>query len=60
MSILIVSILLGVAKGFRILYMNILIPNCVPFEKLAAATNIQALVNGFISLSASPILGKYS
>ncbi|XP_011501559.1 PREDICTED: monocarboxylate transporter 4-like [Ceratosolen solmsi marchali] len=54
---LIVSISLGVAKGFRIVYMNILISTSAPLEKFAAASSIQNLGNGCIMLIASPVLG---
>ncbi|XP_012279758.1 uncharacterized protein LOC105699394 [Orussus abietinus] len=56
-SVLIVAIGLGVAKGIRSVYMSLVIPAHVPIERLASASGIQMVVNGFILLIAGPLLG---
>ncbi|GLV37171.1 uncharacterized protein CBL_01999 [Carabus blaptoides fortunei] len=52
-----VAIFLGVAKGFRTVFMSLLIPNYVPIEKLASASGIQMVVNGIIIIFGGPLLG---
>lgn len=57
-SMLVIAVLLGISKGFRTVYMSLVIPSYVPLEKLAAASGLQMVVNGIILLGAGPILGK--
>ncbi|KAI4503669.1 hypothetical protein M0802_001072 [Mischocyttarus mexicanus] len=52
-----VAVGLGIAKGIRSVYMTLVIPCYVPISKLQYASAIQMTVNGFIMLSAGPLLG---
>lgn len=52
-----VAVFLGLAKGFRTVFMSLLIPNYVPIEKLASASGIQMVVNGVIIMFGGPLLG---
>ncbi|XP_049808566.1 uncharacterized protein LOC126251895 isoform X3 [Schistocerca nitens] len=54
---LIVAGALGVAKGFRTVYMTIVIPNYVPIERLASANGLQMVVNSFFILASIPMMG---
>lgn len=53
-----VALGLGVSKGLRTVYMTLLVPSCVPFEKLANASGLQMMANGIIILICGPLLGK--
>ncbi|XP_016836818.1 uncharacterized protein LOC100115191 isoform X1 [Nasonia vitripennis] len=55
--IVVVAFGLGVAKGVRTVYMTLVIPSHVPLEKLANASSIQSLVNGFFLMVIGPCLG---
>ncbi|KAF2904364.1 hypothetical protein ILUMI_01822 [Ignelater luminosus] len=48
---------LGIAKGVRTVYMTLVIPNYVPIERLASASGLQMMVNGFLILAGGPVLG---
>ncbi|XP_014288980.1 monocarboxylate transporter 13 isoform X2 [Halyomorpha halys] len=54
---LIACSIIGLAKGFRTVYMGLVIPSYVPLEKLASATGLQTVLNGLFLLAAGPILG---
>lgn len=54
---LIVAGALGVAKGFRTVYMTIVIPNYVPIERLASANGLQMVVNSIFILASIPMMG---
>lgn len=54
---LIACIFIGLAKGFRTVYMGLVIPSYVPLEKLASATGLQTVLNGLFLVTAGPILG---
>ncbi|XP_029034136.1 monocarboxylate transporter 9-like [Osmia bicornis bicornis] len=56
-SVIIVAVGIGTAKGFRSVYMSLVIPAYVPIERLPNASGIQMIVNGVILLSAGPMLG---
>lgn len=58
--IVVVALGLGVAKGVRTVYMTLVIPSHVSLEKLANASSIQSLVNGFFLMVVGPCLGKKS
>ncbi|KAL1122711.1 hypothetical protein AAG570_003038, partial [Ranatra chinensis] len=49
---------LGVAKGFRTVYMTLVIPNYVPLDKLASASGLQTVMNGILLMLFGPLLGK--
>lgn len=57
-SALIVAIGLGIAKGFRTVYMTLVIPNHVSLEKLPSASGIQMLVNAIFTLLSIPVMGE--
>lgn len=57
-GMLAVCLALGVAKGVRTVYMNLVIPTHVPIERLAAASGLQMVVNGVFLMSLGPIVGK--
>lgn len=52
-----IAVALGIAKGVRTVYMNLVIPTSVPLERLAAASGLQMVVNGIFILIGGPILG---
>lgn len=54
---LFVMIILGIARGVRTVYMNVIIPDHVPLERLAAASGLQMVANGIFLLSFGSILG---
>lgn len=54
---LFVMILLGIARGVRTVYMNVIIPDHVPIERLAAASGLQMVANGIFLLLFGSILG---
>lgn len=58
-SLIIVAVGLGAAKGIRSIYMSLVIPCYVPIDKLPNASGIQMIVNGVILLCAGPMLGMY-
>ncbi|CAL7933771.1 unnamed protein product [Xylocopa violacea] len=55
--ILAVLVLIGVGKGFRTIFMALVIPSHVPLSKLPGATGIQLLVSGLTSLMLGPLIG---
>ncbi|XP_063229799.1 monocarboxylate transporter 13-like [Bacillus rossius redtenbacheri] len=56
-SLVLVSVALGVAKGVRTVYMSLVIPESVPLEKLASASGMQMVVNAVIFLTCGPFIG---
>ncbi|KAF6200016.1 hypothetical protein GE061_006315 [Apolygus lucorum] len=54
---LLVAVGLGVAKGFRTVYMTLVIPNQVPLEKLASASGLQTVLNGLFLFAFGPVVG---
>lgn len=56
-GMLLVALAIGIAKGVRTVYMNLVIPTYVPIERLAFASSIQMLINGVILMTLGPILG---
>ncbi|XP_026748201.2 monocarboxylate transporter 9-like isoform X1 [Galleria mellonella] len=57
-GMLFVALGMGITKGLRTVYMNIVIPSYVPIERLAFASGIQMFVNGIIIILLGSILGK--
>lgn len=57
-SMLFVCVALGIAKGVRTVYMQLVIPSHVPLERLAAAGGLQMVVNGLVIMSLGPVVGK--
>lgn len=56
-SLLGVAVVLGITKGIRTVYMNLVIPSYVPIERLATAAGLQMMVNGVFILIGGVILG---
>lgn len=54
---LFVMILLGIARGIRTVYMNVIIPDHVPIERLASASGLQMVANGIFLLLFGSIIG---
>lgn len=52
-----IMLLLGVARGIRTVYMNVIIPDHVPIERLASASGLQMVANGIFLLSFGSIIG---
>lgn len=57
-GMLFVALAMGVTKGVRTVYLNIIIPSYVPIERLAFAYGIQMFFNGIIIISIGSLLGK--
>lgn len=56
-QLLIVGAGLGVAKGFRSVYLNLVIPNYLPLERLPSASGIQMIAKGIVLIMFGPLLG---
>lgn len=56
-QLLVVGVGLGVAKGFRSVYLNLVIPNYLPLERLPSASGIQMVTKGLILIMFGPLLG---
>ncbi|KZC08123.1 Monocarboxylate transporter 12 [Dufourea novaeangliae] len=52
-----ISVLIGVGKGFRTIFMALVIPSHVPLSRLPGATGIQLLTSGIVALVFGPIIG---
>lgn len=59
-GMIIIGVAMGVSKGARTVYMNIVIPSYVPIERLAFASGIQMLFNGITIITIGSLLGKYT
>ncbi|CAH2092176.1 unnamed protein product [Euphydryas editha] len=57
-GMLFVALLMGVTKGIRTVYMNIIIPNYVPLDRLPFASGIQMLCNGIVIMTIGSLLGR--
>jgi hypothetical protein len=55
---LIVAVMIGFGKGFRTVFMALVIPTHVPLHKLPGATGIQLLTAGIVYLVMGPVVGK--
>ncbi|XP_053600039.1 uncharacterized protein LOC128669312 isoform X2 [Plodia interpunctella] len=53
-----VALLMGITKGVRTVYMNVIIPSYVPIDRLPFAYSIQMFVNGITIIALGPLLGK--
>lgn len=58
-QLLAVAVGLGVAKGFRSVYLNLVIPNYLPLERLPSASGIQMLAKGLVLIIFGPLLGEF-
>lgn len=52
-----VMLALGIAKGVRTVYMNVIIPDYVPIERLASASGLQMVANGIVLLLFGIVVG---
>ncbi|XP_055714006.1 uncharacterized protein LOC129808222 [Phlebotomus papatasi] len=52
-----VGFFLGVGKGVRSVYMGLVIPSYICIERLASASGLQMLTNGFLLLTLGPTMG---
>lgn len=57
-AMLFVCVGLGVAKGVRTVYMQLVIPSHVPIERLASAAGLQMVVNGLVIIVLGPVVGS--
>lgn len=53
-----VSLIVGLAKGTKAVFQALIIPDYVPLERLPAASGIQMVCNGILSIGVGPIIGK--
>lgn len=58
MGMVFVALAMGITKGLRTVYMNIVIPSYVPIERLPFASGIQMFVNGITIIALGTLLGK--
>lgn len=59
-GMVIIALAMGVTKGARTVYMNIVIPSYVPIERLAFASGIQMFFNGITIITIGSLLGNYA
>ncbi|KYN43017.1 Monocarboxylate transporter 2 [Trachymyrmex septentrionalis] len=52
-----VALIIGLAKGTKAVFQALIIPDYVPLERLPAASGIQMVCNGILSISMGPIIG---
>ncbi|KYQ56363.1 Monocarboxylate transporter 1 [Trachymyrmex zeteki] len=52
-----VALIIGLAKGTKAVFQALIIPDYVPLERLPAASGIQMVCNGILSISIGPIIG---
>lgn len=52
-----VAALVGFGKSLRTIFINLVIPSHVPLSRLPAATGLQLLTSGIISIGFGPLLG---
>ncbi|KPJ12537.1 Monocarboxylate transporter 9 [Papilio machaon] len=55
--VLLVAVMIGFGKGFRTVFMALVIPTHVPLHKLPGATGIQLLTAGIVYLALGPVVG---
>ncbi|XP_069355288.1 uncharacterized protein [Maniola hyperantus] len=57
-GMLFVALAIGITKGVRTVYMNIIIPSYVPLERLPFASGIQMFFNGIVIITIGSLLGR--
>lgn len=57
-QLLLVGIGLGIAKGFRYVYMSLVFPAYLPLDRLASASGIQTVLKGIFMIFFGPLLGN--
>ncbi|XP_028163855.1 monocarboxylate transporter 9-like [Ostrinia furnacalis] len=58
LGMIFVALAIGITKGLRTVYMNIVIPSYVPIERLAFASGIQMFLNGITIIGLGSVLGR--
>lgn len=53
-----VTLAIGITKGVRTVYMNVIIPSYVPIDRLAFASGIQMFFNGITIFTIGSLLGE--
>ncbi|XP_024940750.1 uncharacterized protein LOC107267613 [Cephus cinctus] len=56
-AILALSVLFGLAKGTKAVFQSLVIPDCVPLERLPAASGLLMVANGILSITLGPLIG---
>lgn len=59
LAMIFVAVAIGVTKGVRTVYMNVVIPNYVPIERLPFASGIQMFFNGIVIITIGSLLGMF-
>lgn len=49
--------ILGLGKGAKAVFQSLILPNNVPYEKLASANGLLMVINGILSLIVGPLIG---
>ncbi|XP_046820238.1 monocarboxylate transporter 9-like [Vespa crabro] len=55
--VILVAVIVGIAKGTKAVFQTLIIPDYVPLERLPAASGIQMVCNGILSIILGPIIG---
>ncbi|KAK2585105.1 hypothetical protein KPH14_008616 [Odynerus spinipes] len=55
--VIVVAVIVGVAKGTKAVFQALIIPDYVPLERLPAASGIQMVCNGILSIMLGPLIG---
>ncbi|XP_053975244.1 monocarboxylate transporter 9-like isoform X1 [Hylaeus volcanicus] len=56
-AVVCVALIIGVAKGTKAVFQALIIPDYVPLERLPAASGMQMVCNGILSIAIGPIIG---
>ncbi|XP_063989091.1 uncharacterized protein LOC135168637 isoform X2 [Diachasmimorpha longicaudata] len=56
-AMIVMAVGIGFAKGFRSVFMTLIVPNYIPIERLADAVGIQMVVNGLVLMILGPLIG---
>lgn len=56
-AMIVMAIGIGFAKGFRSVFMSLIVPSYIPIDRLASATGIQMVVNGIVLMVLGPLIG---
>lgn len=51
--------IIGLAKGVKAVFQSLILPKYIEFDKLAAATGLSMVINGILSLTMGPLIGKF-
>ncbi|XP_076243570.1 monocarboxylate transporter 14 isoform X2 [Calliopsis andreniformis] len=56
-AVICVALIIGVSKGTKAVFQALIIPDYVPLERLPAASGMQMVCNGILSIAIGPIIG---